>query len=62
MSAEIIDLDAHRPHYSGWVRCLCGHVWMSVWPETLGDDPDCLECSACGTQASRVLSLVEPVE
>jgi hypothetical protein len=48
--ADVIDLDAHRPHRVGWSTCsACGHSVVSV---ILEQDPiPAMECSACGEMA-----------
>lgn len=51
--ADVIDLDAHRPHYAGPCSCLkCKHEWTGVVPETT----DVLECPQCGAWQGVVFS------
>lgn len=59
--ADIVDLDAQRPHYTGPAVCLrCGHEWISVRP--LG--VVALECPKCGAERgynfSNILGAIGP--
>jgi len=54
--ADIIELDAHRPHYAGPCSCLkCKHEWVGVVPETT----DVVECPNCGAWQGVVFSARE---
>lgn len=57
--AEVISLDAHRPHYEGPVRCLdCKHEWQAVAPVgTLW-----LECPSCSLLRGRFIWPVQRQE
>jgi hypothetical protein len=56
MTADVIELDAHRPHYAGPCSCLkCGHEWTGVVP--IGTD--ILECAACGAMQGVIYSARE---
>ena len=44
---ELVELDDHRPHWTGPCRCQgCGCDWVAVVPE--GADLEKLECPECG--------------
>lgn len=52
MTAEIINLDEHRPHLTGKVQCLhCGHVWVAVIRAIEGKSPKAtlqkVQCPNC---------------
>lgn len=54
--AEVIELDAHRPHFAGLCSCLgCAHEWMGVVPASAGQ----LECAACGNMQGVMFSARE---
>lgn len=48
--ADVIELDAYRPHRTGWSTCrTCGHSVVSV---ILEQDPiPAMECVVCGEMA-----------
>lgn len=52
-TAKVINLDAHRPHQQGPVRCKsCGKKWQAVW---LASEPvEMLECPDCGMQNAEI--------
>ena len=46
MGGRVIELDAYRPHRSGFARCgWCGREWVAVVPENREEGP--LECPSC---------------
>lgn len=50
MVAEIVELDARRPHRSERAACLrCEHEWQAVYPASYRGP--FLECPACGKRA-----------
>jgi len=54
--ADVIELDARRPHYAGPCSCLgCSHEWVGVVPDGAG----LLECSVCGEMRGVTFSLRE---
>jgi len=54
--ADVIELDAHRPHYAGPCSCLkCAREWVGVVPETT----EVLECPSCGALAGVIFSARE---
>lgn len=54
--ADVIDLDARRPHYAGPCSCLsCTHEWVGVVPVGAKH----LECSVCGKDAGVMFSARE---
>lgn len=54
--ADVIDLDAHRPHYAGPCSCLsCTHEWVGVVPVGAKH----LECSVCGKDHGVMFSARE---
>lgn len=54
--ADIVDLDAHRPHYAGLCSCLtCHHEWTAVAPTMA----TVLECPSCRTMRGVMFSARE---
>jgi transcription elongation factor Elf1 len=44
---NVIDMKAHKPHYSGGAQCLhCEHRWIAV--VAVADDDGQLQCPNCG--------------
>ena len=59
MGNKIIQLDDHRPHLMGKVRCLnerCGHEAVAVAPV---GSPAELECSKCGLMQAVFIATFE---
>lgn len=51
--AEVIDLDARRPHILGWVVCRqCGHHHLAVVDARA--DGNALECNGCGSMSGEL--------
>lgn len=61
--AEVIDLDAQRPHWAGNASCIdCNHEWVAVTPlQTVS--LECPRCSGKGVRFSlREMKLIRGLE
>ncbi len=55
--ADVIDLDARRPHVVRYVKCMgCGHQWHASLPPR--SDVLHLECSVCHVADSALIAVV----
>jgi hypothetical protein len=59
MTAEVVDINANRPHLSGKAKCLeCHHEWVNVAPAGLHH----FECPKCGLLKGVYHAVVMPDE